>query len=75
VLCCRSTNTPRAAARKSAAAAAAGFSFRLEERAEKRKEVCIIFHSGVLVIMFCLVFLFLVLKGLGHSLLPVLPKA
>ncbi|KAJ1275897.1 hypothetical protein BS78_05G171300 [Paspalum vaginatum] len=30
-----STNTPRAAARKSAAA---GFSFRLEERAEKRKE-------------------------------------
>ncbi|XP_066335773.1 protein WVD2-like 4 [Miscanthus floridulus] len=31
-----STNTPRAAARKSAAAA--GFSFRLEERAEKRKE-------------------------------------
>nr|ACG37439.1 lymphoid organ expressed yellow head virus receptor protein [Zea mays] len=32
-----STNTPRAAARKSAAVAA-GFSFRLEERAEKRKE-------------------------------------
>uniref|UniRef100_A0A804QGM3 TPX2 C-terminal domain-containing protein n=1 Tax=Zea mays TaxID=4577 RepID=A0A804QGM3_MAIZE len=31
-----STNTPRAAVRKSAAAA--GFSFRLEERAEKRKE-------------------------------------
>jgi hypothetical protein len=46
VLCCRSTNTPRAAARKSAAVAA-GFSFRLEERAEKRKEVCTILHSGV----------------------------
>lgn len=69
VLCCRSTNTPRAAARKSAAAAA-GFSFRLEERAEKRKEVCTIFPSGVLA---C--FPFLVLKGLSLSLLSVLPKA
>ncbi|GJN04583.1 hypothetical protein PR202_ga22146 [Eleusine coracana subsp. coracana] len=34
-MCCRSTNTPRSAARKSAAF---GFSFRLEQRAEKRKE-------------------------------------
>lgn len=41
---CRSTNTPRAAARKSAAF---GFSFRLEQRAEKRKEVHTNFLSGI----------------------------
>jgi hypothetical protein len=49
---CRSNNTPRGAARKSAAD---GFSFRLEQRAEKRKEVC----SDFLIHMFCLLFLFL----------------
>lgn len=74
MLFCRSTNTPRAAARKSAAAAA-GFSFRLEERAEKRKEVCTIFHSGVLMIQILYFFPFLVLKGFSYSLLPVLSKA
>lgn len=62
MLCCRSTNTPRAAARKSAAAAA-GFSFRLEERAEKRKEVCTIFHSGVLIIQILSTFRFSCTEG------------
>lgn len=63
MLCCRSTNTPRAAARKSAAAAAGGFSFRLEERAEKRKEVCTIFHSGVLIIQILSTFRFSCTEG------------
>lgn len=61
MLCCRSTNTPRAATRKSAAAA--GFSFRLEERAEKRKEVCTIFHSGVLIIQILSTFRFSCTEG------------
>jgi hypothetical protein len=61
MLCCRSTNTPRAAVRKSAAAA--GFSFRLEERAEKRKEVCTIFHSGVLIIQILSTFRFSCTEG------------
>lgn len=61
MLCCRSTNTPRATARKSAAAA--GFSFRLEERAEKRKEVCTIFHSGVLIIQILSTFRFSCTEG------------
>jgi hypothetical protein len=60
MLCCRSTNTPRAAARKSADA---GFSFRLEERAEKRKEVCTIFHSGVLIIQILSTFRFSCTEG------------
>jgi len=66
----RSTNTPRAAARKSAAA---GFSFRLEQRAEKRKEVSTSFPRRNCHILSC--FPFLLLKGLTNSLLPVLPKA